>query len=189
MFGDNKALVLASFYNIFLKNRGNVLFCFQFIDAGKWFFPLSLKCRVLSYFLLFLACIKHIHMSAYIICMMFVISLTVNVEPFLPTKNIKRFQFLYFPCFVLLFIYLFLKNNNKKPLNGNPGTVCLLCSAEMLKELNQQRRAKEFTDLKIIVEGKEFEVHQNVLASCSLYFKDLIKRFAFLPAVIWSVLL
>ncbi|XP_008941023.1 PREDICTED: kelch-like protein 29 [Merops nubicus] len=46
----------------------------------------------------------------------------------------------------------------------------------MLKELNQQRRAKEFTDLKIIVEGKEFEVHQNVLASCSLYFKDLIKR-------------
>uniref|UniRef100_A0A8C9L913 Kelch like family member 29 n=1 Tax=Pavo cristatus TaxID=9049 RepID=A0A8C9L913_PAVCR len=59
---------------------------------------------------------------------------------------------------------------------------------EMLKELNQQRRAKEFTDLKIIVEGKEFEVHQNVLASCSLYFKDLIKRFAFLPAVICSVL-
>lgn len=49
----------------------------------------------------------------------------------------------------------------------------------MLKELNQQRRAKEFTDLKIIVEGKEFEVHQNVLASCSLYFKDLVKRFAF----------
>ncbi|XP_069092110.1 kelch-like protein 29 [Pleurodeles waltl] len=47
---------------------------------------------------------------------------------------------------------------------------------EMLKELNQQRRAREFTDLKIIVEGKEFEVHQNVLASCSLYFKDLIKR-------------
>nr|XP_006007670.1 PREDICTED: kelch-like protein 29 [Latimeria chalumnae] len=47
---------------------------------------------------------------------------------------------------------------------------------EMLKELNQQRTAKEFTDLKIIVEGKEFEVHQNVLASCSLYFKDLIKR-------------
>uniref|UniRef100_A0A8C5X310 Kelch like family member 29 n=1 Tax=Malurus cyaneus samueli TaxID=2593467 RepID=A0A8C5X310_9PASS len=38
------------------------------------------------------------------------------------------------------------------------------------------QRAKEFTDLKIIVEGKEFEVHQNVLASCSLYFKDLIKR-------------
>lgn len=53
------------------------------------------------------------------------------------------------------------------------------CSTEMLKELNQQRRAKEFTDLKIIVEGKEFEVHQNVLASCSLYFKDLVKRFAF----------
>lgn len=52
-------------------------------------------------------------------------------------------------------------------------------STEMLKELNQQRRAKEFTDLKIIVEGKEFEVHQNVLASCSLYFKDLVKRFAF----------
>ncbi|XP_062892827.1 kelch-like protein 29 isoform X1 [Mobula hypostoma] len=48
--------------------------------------------------------------------------------------------------------------------------------AEMLKELNQQRRAKEFTDLKITVEGKEFEVHQNVLASCSLYFKELIKR-------------
>uniref|UniRef100_A0A4W5JWS0 Kelch like family member 29 n=1 Tax=Hucho hucho TaxID=62062 RepID=A0A4W5JWS0_9TELE len=47
---------------------------------------------------------------------------------------------------------------------------------EMLKELNQQRRAKDFTDLKIIVEGKEFEVHQNVLASCSLYFKDLVKR-------------
>ncbi|XP_023694861.1 kelch-like protein 29 isoform X1 [Paramormyrops kingsleyae] len=47
---------------------------------------------------------------------------------------------------------------------------------EMLKELNQQRRAKEFTDLKIVVEGKEFEVHQNVLASCSLYFKDLVKR-------------
>ncbi|KAJ8387833.1 hypothetical protein AAFF_G00149820 [Aldrovandia affinis] len=47
---------------------------------------------------------------------------------------------------------------------------------EMLKELNHQRRAKEFTDLKIIVEGKEFEVHQNVLASCSLYFKDLVKR-------------
>ncbi|KAG5265878.1 hypothetical protein AALO_G00247330 [Alosa alosa] len=47
---------------------------------------------------------------------------------------------------------------------------------EMLKELNQQRRAKEFTDLKIIVEGKEFEVHQNVLASCSLYFKDMVKR-------------
>ncbi|XP_043918680.1 kelch-like protein 29 [Protopterus annectens] len=47
---------------------------------------------------------------------------------------------------------------------------------EMLKELNLQRRMKEFTDLKIIVEGKEFEVHQNVLASCSLYFKDLIKR-------------
>uniref|UniRef100_UPI0037E99944 kelch-like protein 29 n=1 Tax=Semicossyphus pulcher TaxID=241346 RepID=UPI0037E99944 len=47
---------------------------------------------------------------------------------------------------------------------------------EMLKELNQQRRAKEFTDLKIIVEGKEFEVHQNVVASCSLYFKDLVKR-------------
>ncbi|XP_029114066.1 kelch-like protein 29 isoform X1 [Scleropages formosus] len=47
---------------------------------------------------------------------------------------------------------------------------------EMLKELNQQRRSKEFTDLKIIVEGKEFEVHQNVLASCSLYFKDMVKR-------------
>ncbi|KAA0711631.1 Kelch-like protein 29 [Triplophysa tibetana] len=47
---------------------------------------------------------------------------------------------------------------------------------EMLKELNQQRRDKEFTDLKIIVEGKEFEVHQNVLASCSLYFKDVVKR-------------
>ncbi|XP_041661774.1 kelch-like protein 29 isoform X2 [Cheilinus undulatus] len=47
---------------------------------------------------------------------------------------------------------------------------------EMLQELNQQRREKEFTDLKIIVEGKEFEVHQNVLASCSLYFKDLVKR-------------
>ncbi|XP_069461981.1 kelch-like protein 29 [Ambystoma mexicanum] len=47
---------------------------------------------------------------------------------------------------------------------------------EMLKELNEQRRAREFTDLKIIVEGKEFEVHQNVLASSSLYFKDLIKR-------------
>nr|XP_055028075.1 kelch-like protein 29 isoform X2 [Misgurnus anguillicaudatus]XP_055028076.1 kelch-like protein 29 isoform X2 [Misgurnus anguillicaudatus] len=47
---------------------------------------------------------------------------------------------------------------------------------EMLKELNEQRRDKEFTDLKIIVEGKEFEVHQNVLASCSLYFKDVIKR-------------
>ncbi|KAI1895906.1 hypothetical protein AGOR_G00111580 [Albula goreensis] len=47
---------------------------------------------------------------------------------------------------------------------------------EMLKELNHQRREKEFTDLKIIVEGKEFEVHQNVLASCSLYFKDLVKR-------------
>ncbi|KPP76022.1 hypothetical protein Z043_104675, partial [Scleropages formosus] len=46
----------------------------------------------------------------------------------------------------------------------------------MLKELNQQRRSKEFTDLKIIVEGKEFEVHQNVLASCSLYFKDMVKR-------------
>lgn len=53
----------------------------------------------------------------------------------------------------------------------------------MLKELNQQRQAKEFTDLKIIVEGKEFEVHQNVLASCSLYFKDMVKRFAFPPAV------
>ncbi|XP_030628655.1 kelch-like protein 29 [Chanos chanos] len=47
---------------------------------------------------------------------------------------------------------------------------------EMLKELNHQRTEKEFTDLKIIVEGKEFEVHQNVLASCSLYFKDLVKR-------------
>uniref|UniRef100_A0A671QVA2 Kelch-like protein 29 n=1 Tax=Sinocyclocheilus anshuiensis TaxID=1608454 RepID=A0A671QVA2_9TELE len=46
---------------------------------------------------------------------------------------------------------------------------------EMLKELNQQRREKEFTDLKIIVEGKEFEVHQNVLASCSLYFKDMLR--------------
>ncbi|CAB1343223.1 unnamed protein product, partial [Coregonus sp. 'balchen'] len=46
----------------------------------------------------------------------------------------------------------------------------------MLKELNQQRRAKDFTDLKIIVEGKEFEVHQNVLASCSLYFKDLMSN-------------
>uniref|UniRef100_A0A672TF48 Kelch like family member 29 n=1 Tax=Sinocyclocheilus grahami TaxID=75366 RepID=A0A672TF48_SINGR len=59
---------------------------------------------------------------------------------------------------------------------------------EMLKELNQQRREKEFTDLKIIVEGKEFEVHQNVLASCSLYFKDMVKRFAFLPSLICSVL-
>ncbi|KAM9466110.1 kelch-like protein 29 isoform 1-T1 [Clarias gariepinus] len=49
---------------------------------------------------------------------------------------------------------------------------------EMLKELNQQRRVKEFTDLKIIVQGKEFEVHQNVLASCSLYFKDMVKRLA-----------
>ncbi|KAF3826394.1 hypothetical protein GH733_008919 [Mirounga leonina] len=47
---------------------------------------------------------------------------------------------------------------------------------KMLKELNQQRRAKAFTDLKIVVEGREFEVHQNVLASCSLYFKDLIQR-------------
>ncbi|NWH84538.1 KLH29 protein, partial [Aegithalos caudatus] len=58
-------------------------------------------------------------------------------------------------------------------------TVMLILAKQkekMLKELNQQRRAKEFTDLKIIVEGKEFEVHQNVLASCSLYFKDLIKR-------------
>lgn len=58
-------------------------------------------------------------------------------------------------------------------------SVSFSSSTEMLKELNQQRRAKEFTDLKIIVEGKEFEVHQNVLASCSLYFKDLVKRFAF----------
>uniref|UniRef100_A0A4X2KE85 Kelch like family member 29 n=1 Tax=Vombatus ursinus TaxID=29139 RepID=A0A4X2KE85_VOMUR len=48
---------------------------------------------------------------------------------------------------------------------------------EMLKELNQQRKTKEFTDLKIIVDGKVFEVHQNVVASCSLYLKDLIKRF------------
>uniref|UniRef100_A0A8C4ZC22 Kelch like family member 29 n=1 Tax=Gadus morhua TaxID=8049 RepID=A0A8C4ZC22_GADMO len=55
-------------------------------------------------------------------------------------------------------------------------SVSFSCSTEMLKELNQQRRTKEFTDLKIIVEGKEFEVHQNVLASCSLYFKDLVKR-------------
>uniref|UniRef100_A0A5F9D250 Kelch like family member 29 n=1 Tax=Oryctolagus cuniculus TaxID=9986 RepID=A0A5F9D250_RABIT len=47
---------------------------------------------------------------------------------------------------------------------------------EMLKELNQQRRARAFTDLKLVVEGREFEVHQNVLASCSLYFKDLIQR-------------
>ncbi|XP_035278462.1 kelch-like protein 29 [Anguilla anguilla] len=47
---------------------------------------------------------------------------------------------------------------------------------EMLKELNQQRREREFTDLRITVEGREFEVHQNVLASCSLYFKDLVKR-------------
>ncbi|XP_056680756.1 kelch-like protein 29 isoform X1 [Monodelphis domestica] len=47
---------------------------------------------------------------------------------------------------------------------------------EMLKELNQQRKTKEFTDLKIIVDGKVFEVHQNVVASCSLYLKDLIKR-------------
>ncbi len=62
------------------------------------------------------------------------------------------------------------------------------CSTEMLKELNQQWREKEFTDLKIIVEGKEFEVHQNVLASCSLYFKDMVKRFAFLPSLIYSVL-
>uniref|UniRef100_A0A8C2DKL8 Kelch-like family member 29 n=1 Tax=Cyprinus carpio TaxID=7962 RepID=A0A8C2DKL8_CYPCA len=53
---------------------------------------------------------------------------------------------------------------------------------EMLKEFNQQRREKEFTDLKIIVEGKEFEVHQNVLASCSLYFKDLVKRFTSSPS-------
>lgn len=60
-------------------------------------------------------------------------------------------------------------------------SVSFSCSTEMLKELNQQRRAKEFTDLKINVEGKEFEVHQNVLASCSLYFKDLVKRFAFAP--------
>eukprot|EP00069_Balaena_mysticetus_P007318 bmy_05495T0 len=55
---------------------------------------------------------------------------------------------------------------------------CALHLEEMLKELNQQRRAKAFTDLKIVVEGREFEVHQNVLASCSLYFKDLIQRAA-----------
>lgn len=68
----------------------------------------------------------------------------------------------------------------RKTLNPNVAlSVSFSCSTEMLKELNQQRRAKEFTDLKIIVEGKEFEVHQNVLASCSLYFKDLVKRFAF----------
>uniref|UniRef100_A0A2I3G7U3 Kelch like family member 29 n=1 Tax=Nomascus leucogenys TaxID=61853 RepID=A0A2I3G7U3_NOMLE len=40
-------------------------------------------------------------------------------------------------------------------------------------ELTEQR---PFTDLNIVVEGKDFEVHQNVLASCSLYFKDLIQR-------------
>lgn len=74
-------------------------------------------------------------------------------------------------------------------LNPNVAlSVSFSCSTEMLKELNQQRRAKEFTDLKIIVEGKEFEVHQNVLASCSLYFKDLVKRFAFAspPTSCWS---
>lgn len=78
----------------------------------------------------------------------------------------------------------------KKNLNSKRVWHCLflLCSTEMLKELNQQRREKEFTDLKIIVEGKEFEVHQNVLASCSLYFKDMVKRFAFLPSLIFSVL-
>lgn len=77
------------------------------------------------------------------------------------------------------------KNNNKKNGEILNLTMALFVSfsssTEMLKELNQQRRTKEFTDLKIIVEGKEFEVHQNVLASCSLYFKDLVKRFAFAP--------
>lgn len=79
----------------------------------------------------------------------------------------------------------------RKNLNPNVAlSVSFSCSTEMLKELNQQRREKEFTDLKIIVEGKEFEVHQNVLASCSLYFKDLVKRFAFAspPTSCWSSL-
>lgn len=77
-------------------------------------------------------------------------------------------------CFLFIIKHVFLKQYLAL-------SVFFLCSTEMLKELNQQRREKEFTDLKIVVEGKEFEVHQNVLASCSLYFKDLVKRFAFLP--------
>lgn len=55
------------------------------------------------------------------------------------------------------------------------------CSAEMLKELNQQLQSKAFTDLKIVVEGREFEVHCTP-SFCSC-IADLIQRFAFLPAV------
>ncbi|KAJ8275396.1 hypothetical protein COCON_G00100210 [Conger conger] len=47
---------------------------------------------------------------------------------------------------------------------------------EMLAELDRQRRNREFTDLTITVEGREFEVHQNVVASGSVYIKDLVKR-------------
>lgn len=79
-----------------------------------------------------------------------------------------------FALFLVLSCFLMHKDLNQTVALS----VSFSCSTEMLKELNQQRRAKEFTDLKIIVEGKEFEVHQNVLASCSLYFKDLVKRFA-----------
>lgn len=100
-------------------------------------------------------------------------------------STICTFQRLFRFCFPVALLFFSAHvcskmREKRKTLNPNVAlSVSFSCSTEMLKELNQQRRAKEFTDLKIIVEGKEFEVHQNVLASCSLYFKDLVKRFAF----------
>uniref|UniRef100_UPI00358F712E kelch-like protein 29 n=1 Tax=Myxine glutinosa TaxID=7769 RepID=UPI00358F712E len=49
-------------------------------------------------------------------------------------------------------------------------------AGEVLRGLNEQRISKEFTDLRIIVRGRSFEAHRNVVASNNLYFKELIKR-------------
>ncbi|XP_075925074.1 kelch-like protein 29 [Petromyzon marinus] len=46
---------------------------------------------------------------------------------------------------------------------------------ELLQALNEQRQEGAFTDLRLSVKGRVFWAHRNILASCSLYLKQLIK--------------
>uniref|UniRef100_UPI00358DF8EC kelch-like protein 29 n=1 Tax=Myxine glutinosa TaxID=7769 RepID=UPI00358DF8EC len=47
---------------------------------------------------------------------------------------------------------------------------------ELLKELNRQRLAGEFTDVTLSVQGgHSLDAHRNVLSSCSPFFKEMIK--------------
>ncbi|XP_053124814.1 zinc finger and BTB domain-containing protein 8A isoform X2 [Hemicordylus capensis] len=46
----------------------------------------------------------------------------------------------------------------------------------LLQQLNEQRRQELFCDCSILVEGKVFKAHRNVLFACSGYFKMLLSQ-------------